>query len=87
MSFLYNGISLYTLAQVRSHQPQLHARILNIAGEWMILLGKKMAFTDDADLVALLHEEQMLVPLTFASKRDAADFLDQHTQLFASVSC
>ncbi|MGL6041012.1 MAG: hypothetical protein ACRC01_07415 [Deefgea sp.] len=83
----FNGINLYTLAQVRSHEPKLHARILNIAGEWMVLFGKRMAFTDDADLVGILHEANLLAPQTFANKRAAADFLDAHTDIFASVSC
>lgn len=87
MFLQYNGINLYTLAQARSHEPRLHARILNIAGEWMILFGRKMAFTDDADLVGILHEANLLLPQTFVNQRAAADFLDAHTERFASVSC
>lgn len=87
MTFQYNGINLYTLAQAQSSEPKLHARILNIAGNWLVLFGQKMAFTDDADLIGILHEANLLTPQTFASKRDAADFLDQHTAAFASVPC
>ena len=87
MTFQYNGINLYTLAQVQGYEPKLHARILNINGEWLVLFGQKMAFTDDADLTGILHETNLLTPQAFATKRDAADFLDQHTAAFASVSC
>ena len=87
MSLQYNGINLYTLAQAQSHEPKLHARILHVAGDWLVLFGQKMAFTDDADVVGILHEANLLAPQTFASKREAADFLDQHTAAFASVSC
>ncbi|MBM5572942.1 MULTISPECIES: hypothetical protein [Deefgea] len=87
MSFQYNGIPLYTLAQVQGYQPQLHARILQVAGEWLVLFGNKIAFTDDADLVGILHEANLFSPQVFASKREAADFLDQYTSSFASVSC
>jgi len=87
MSLQYNGIDLYTLTQVQGCEPKLHARILNIAGEWMVLFGRKMAFTDDADLVGILHEANLFTPQVFASKREAADFLDQYTSSFASVSC
>ncbi|MBM5573489.1 hypothetical protein [Deefgea sp. CFH1-16] len=51
MAMKFNGINLYTLAPILSQEPKRHAQILNIAGEWMVLLGKKMALTDDADLL------------------------------------
>ncbi|QZA80498.1 hypothetical protein [Deefgea piscis] len=56
MALQFNGIDLYTQAPIRSQEPKRHARILNIAGEWMVLFGKNTAFTDDANWVVLLHK-------------------------------
>jgi hypothetical protein len=87
MTKQYMGITLYTLAQAHDSEPKLHARIVNIEGSWLILFGKKIAFTDDADLVGILHESSDETPIAFNSKTAAADYLDQHSSSFASVSC
>ncbi|WP_157670195.1 hypothetical protein [Chitinibacter sp. GC72] len=87
MSIQFNGVNLYTIAQACEFDPPLHARILNLGGDWLVLFGKKLAFTDDADLVGILYETGQTAPVAFSSKTAAADFLDQHAQRFASVSC
>lgn len=87
MTIQFQGIHLYTLPEARDYTPQLHARIVEVHGDWLILFGKKMAFTDDADLVAILCEANQSAPQRFASKTAAADFLDLHASAFASISC
>ncbi|QLG88973.1 hypothetical protein HQ393_12400 [Chitinibacter bivalviorum] len=87
MTVQFNGIKLFTLDQARQHEPRLHARIVNISGNWLVLFGQKMAFTDDADLVAILYEQGHESPIAFDSKTAAADLLDPHAAAFASVSC
>jgi hypothetical protein len=87
MSIQFNGVNLYTIAQARELDPKAHARILNLGGDWLILLGKKMAFTDDADLLGIIYEAGQAGPVAFNSKTAAADYLDPHAQSFASVSC
>ncbi|WP_288841547.1 hypothetical protein [uncultured Deefgea sp.] len=87
MTIQFQGINLYTLPEARDQAPQLHARIVEVHGDWLILFGKKMAFTDDADLVAMLREANQTTPSIFSSKTAAADFLDLHASAFASISC
>ncbi|WP_410499736.1 hypothetical protein [Chitinibacter sp. S2-10] len=83
----FNGINLYTIEQAQQFDPPAHVRILNLHGSWLVLFGKRLAFTDDADLLGLLCEAGQAAPHVFSSDSAAAEFLDDHAEGFASMSC